>query len=403
MLLTTATQTSTAGSFRRTHSIVASGVAAVAVVFSMSSPGFAQETREGRLAAERAAKAQTLRPYEPSPLERRLERVDGLMSTERPVYAFMGSVFEGGGFALGPGYRARLGDSGTFNAHAAWSIRNFKEADAELRKPLGGNGRVRVALRTNWLDAPGVAFYGVGSDSRKEDRTGFLYRSMTVGGSAMFQATKRISVGTSIDAIGFETEPVGNYFAQDPISPNYRKTSVFAAYDSRTAPQYSRRGGLYRVEWSDYRQTNTGSHSFSRMDAEVQQFVPLLRENWVLAFRALASTTDADSGSDVPYFMMPELGGSHMLRGYSSWRFRDRNRMLMTAEYRWTAGPFVDMALFFDAGKVAARRADLNFDKLNTSHGIGMSFHTANSTIMRVEFARSREGQSLLLSFSPSF
>ena len=54
---------------------------------------------------------------------------------------------------------------------------------------------------------------------------------------------------------------------------------------------------------------------------------------------------------------MPELGGSHTLRGYSSWRFRDRNRLLLTGEYRWTAGPFVDMALFVDAGKVAARRS----------------------------------------------
>ena len=44
-----------------------------------------------------------------------------------------------------------------------------------------------------------------------------------------------------------------------------------------------------------------------------------------------------------------------MLRGYPSWRFRDRNRLLLTGEYRWTAGQFVDMALFVDAGKVAAR------------------------------------------------
>ena len=54
---------------------------------------------------------------------------------------------------------------------------------------------------------------------------------------------------------------------------------------------------------------------------------------------------------------MPDLGGSHTLRGYPTWRFRDRNRLLLTGEYRWTAGPFVDMALFLDAGKVAPRVA----------------------------------------------
>jgi len=80
----------------------------------------------------------------------------------------------------------------------------------------------------------------------------------------------------------------------------------------------------------------------------------------VIALRALASTTETDAGQTVPYFLMPSLGGSSELRGYPTWRFRDRNRILFTGEYRWTAGQFVDMAVFFDAGKVAARRTDLD-------------------------------------------
>src|SRR4029077_1539783 len=91
-----------------------------------------------------------------------------------------------------------------------------------------------------------------------------------------------------------------------------------------------------------------GVNSFRRVDAEVDQFVPLLRENWVIALRAAASTTDTPAGHYVPYYLMPDLGGSHSLRGYSSWRFRDRNRLVLSGEYRWTAGPFVDMALFVD-------------------------------------------------------
>ena len=99
---------------------------------------------------------------------------------------------------------------------------------------------------------------------------------------------------------------------------------------------------------------------------------------------------------------MPALGG-HTLRGYSPWRFRDRNRVLLSGEYRWAAGPFVDMAVFMDAGTVASRFADLDMSRLATSHGIGVSFHTTNATVLRVEAARSAEGTGLLFSFSPSF
>ena len=164
-----------------------------------------------------------------------------------------------------------------------------------------------------------------------------------------------------------------------------------------------RSGGLYRLDWADFQQTNAGANSFRRVDAEVQQFVPVLRESWVIALRALASSTSTASGEDVPYFLMPDLGGSHMLRGYSAWRFRDRNRLLFTGEYRWTAGPFVDMALFVDAGKVAPRARDLDLKDLKKSYGLGMSLHTPMTTMTRIEVARTSEGTSLVFSFSPSF
>ena len=56
-----------------------------------------------------------------------------------------------------------------------------------------------------------------------------------------------------------------------------------------------------------------------------------------------------------------------------------------------------------DAGTVASRFSDLDLGRLATSHGIGMSFHTTHSTVLRVEGARSVEGTRLQFSFSPSF
>jgi outer membrane protein assembly factor BamA len=209
-------------------------------------------------------------------------------------------------------------------------------------------------------------------------------------------------MGASFDIVQTRAALASNGLAST-LDPLYRRSGLNAQFDSRTSPGYSRRGGLYRVEWTDFSQSNGTAHGFRRIDAEVQQLVPLMRENWVLAFRALASTTDSGRGQDVPYFLMPDLGGTSMLRGYSAWRFRDRHRMLLTGEYRWTAGPLVDMAVFVDAGKVAARRADLDFRHLAVSHGVGIRFHTPSSTVMRLEVARSREGTSLIASFSPSF
>jgi hemolysin activation/secretion protein len=100
---------------------------------------------------------------------------------------------------------------------------------------------------------------------------------------------------------------------------------------------------------------------------------------------------------------MPDLGGSSTLRGYSTWRFRDRNRLLLTGEWRWTAGPFVDMALFVDSGTVAPRPQDLNWRDMKQSYGVGLTLHTFTSTMTRLELARTEEGMSVGVSFSPNF
>ena len=65
--------------------------------------------------------------------------------------------------------------------------------------------------------------------------------------------------------------------------------------------------GLYRIELSDYRQVNDGTLGFRRVDVHLQQFVPLMRENWVIALHARLTTTDTHGGNDVPFYLMPSL------------------------------------------------------------------------------------------------
>ena len=372
-------------------------------LLAVAASAFAQETREEERAALQAQKAAQLRPYEPTQLERRIERIGNLLDADtRPVYPFVGSVLSGGGPAFGAGFTKLFGDTGRLDARVARSMRNYKGAEATLYLPPFANNRVKVEMRANWLDAPKMAFYGIGNDSLKGGRSDLFYKSTSVGVATRLQAARFFAVGAGLDAIQMETGAAANTRLAT-ASPSYRRSSVFAEYDYRQSPGYTSAGGFYRVEWSDYRQTNAGAHRFNRVDAEVQQFVPLVRENSVIALRALASSVNPGSDDSVPAVLLPDLGGSHTLRGYSSWRFRDRNRLHLTGEYRWKAGHFVDMALFMDAGQVAPRFSALDMRKFKKTYGIGMSFHTPVVTVTRIEVARTSESTSVLFSFSPSF
>jgi hemolysin activation/secretion protein len=101
--------------------------------------------------------------------------------------------------------------------------------------------------------------------------------------------------------------------------------------------------------------------------------------------------------------MMPALGGGSSLRGYASWRFRDLNSLLLQAEWRVLVNSFLDVALFYDAGKVEARAQDLDLDGLKSDFGIGFRMHGPAATPVRIELAKGNEGLAIVFAASASF
>ena len=130
--------------------------------------------------------------------------------------------------------------------------------------------------------------------------------------------------------------------------------------------------------------------SFRRVDGEIIQHLPILRETWVLSFRGRVQSM-LDDDDHVPYFLLPYLGSGSTLRGYPTGRFRDRQALLTSAEFRWIPSRLaLDMALFYDAGKVASRAARISTSTISRPTGASASGSMARaSTPLRLE-ARAR-------------
>jgi len=101
----------------------------------------------------------------------------------------------------------------------------------------------------------------------------------------------------------------------------------------------------------------------------------------------------------VPFYLLPSLGGSNSLRGYLDYRFRDRDMLLMNAEYRWPILRRVDAAVFYDAGSVASA-SNLLSREIYTDYGAGLRLHSATRMLVRLDVARGAEGARALVSFS---
>jgi hypothetical protein len=385
---------------------------AVALLVSFAAAVAAQDTRAEEIAARQREKAANLQPYKPSRVESMLlELEENLASPPNGFYPELGKIYQGGGFSFGGGYRRFYARNAVWNIRALYSIKNYKQFEVGTRTPWHANGRWTVTTRAGWLDAPHVSYFGEGmvDDAIK---TNFRVTASYAEATVEARPTRWTRLLGEVAYEDYTTKPgSGSTPSIDTIyppslapldDPAFLRTQATAAIDWRPSALYARKGGYYGVTVASYADRDK-TYSFSRMDGELIQHIPLLRETWVISLRGRVESV-LDDDDAVPFFLLPQLGSGRTLRAYETGRFRDRHSILTTAEFRWIPNRTgLDLALFYDAGKVTARRSDLDFDSLKSDWGIGARFHGPTTTILRIEAARGSEGWRLVFSTSAAF
>ena len=364
-----------------------------------------------------AEKAKELRPYEPNKVEAVLDNLENaLVSGEVRVHAFFDSAYAGGGFTLGAGYGLRVSSYNILDFRASFTPKGYKRLETAFMAPRLFNRRGVLNTVVGWREATRVGFYGTGTENTSvDDRANYSFKQPYA--SAMLDVRPSRNMFLVRGGLEFSQWKQGPGSGDEPSveevytpqqapglgsSPTYLHSQAGIGIDSRTSPFYSRRGGYYALTFHDFRDTGD-AFGFRRTDYEAIQHVPILRDTWVLSLRGRLELANAAEAQTIPFFMLPALGGGSSLRGFSSWRFRDLNSLLLQAEWRVMANRFLDMALFYDAGRVSARRSDLASGALKSDYGLGFRFHSAARTPLRIELAKSNEGLSLVFSSKAPF
>jgi len=453
-----------AGMFRRGLQVAAGLLSAAVLVPVLAaqeptpspSPEVSPSPRPETDAGTRAYEWRTLRqqrftriqPDKPGFLERQVltfekaERPSLLELNLRGLYPRIQGIARGSRPAAGVRFwQPDIGPSGVdIHGSAFWSIAGYELYDLQFGRiphrdgklprrsteglevdelgdltPQGPARQFRLHTSLRYQHFPRVHYFGPGPDSRLADESTFLDQKAfyeLVGGyqfSARFSLTGRAGylqafVGPGEDASDPGTQDLFTDAGAPGLlrQPDFLVFSGQAFWDGRDQPGNPRRGVAVGVQVSRADDRGGEHFGFTRMAADVRGFVTLGSIQRVLALRAHISSDNPDPGARVPFYLQENLGGSHTLRGFESFRFRDDTLLLLQAEYRWYPGPAVELALFADAGRVAPRVRDL-FERLEADLGVGLRFKSNRATYFRVDLARSREGSRLLLRFNQGF
>ena len=392
-------------------------------------PGRSQRWRQ-----RRHDKLQKSSPPQPPTWRKALlqleEKGPGNLLSYKDFTAQLGSIRTGGGFAGGMRYwRPNIqGSALSLRSTAAYSVKHYqlyhlqfgrdprRRDDFIFRPNIRGRGTLELERTSRrkgdvflyadllYRDFPEEDFFGLGPDTNKADQTDYRRRDASYAAVLGYQLTSWLNAAsrvgyttTSIDPGEDErfpdTQDLFNEVSAPGLArqPHFLHLATGLLIDFRDRPRNPHRGGMLGFSFSRWDDRGSEAHDFNRFAIDGRYFATLGSDQRVLAFRFYTSIDDEDPDSLVPFYLQETLGGDVTLRGFDNFRFRDNNLLYTSLEYRWEASPAVELALFYDRGKVFSKRSDFDFSGLEKSFGFGVRLKTPESVILRLDFARSRE------------
>lgn len=383
-------------------------------------------SRSEEIQRQREQKAENLEPAKPDAIEEKIllfEQRQILEKLGRGADGFfpkLGGLATGQGVALGLQYSKKNLADGKVNV-AAFGVASFARSQRyslAFSAPDLPDSNLDWNLSAERRTLTRVDFYGLGPDSRAEDRTTFQLEDTAFDAMLAYKAARsRLRFGAKA---GYLQTNAGDGYPPGGLRPtseafsaaqipgladqgDFARFGTFAALDLRDNVSLARSGTLLRTELTQYQDLDLDRHDFRKWESEIQHYIPFFNGRRVIALRARTELNFTADGQSVPFYMKPFIGGPQELRGFRNYRFYDDNVLVLNAEYRWEAFSGLDMALFVDGGQAVAEVRDFAMDNMETSAGVGFRFNVRNATFLRLDLAFSHESIRLWLRWGSPF
>jgi outer membrane protein assembly factor BamA len=322
-------------------------------------------------------------------------------------FAFvLGDLRPGAGIAVGFDYVHTHFASGSFDLSLASRVshRLYQRHEMAIAIPHLGHDRLFADVLALYRSYTEVDYFGVGPDSPEEDHSDYHISGPALFTTVGFRPTRGTAVGaragileTSLGSGRSNDVPsIEDAFEESELpglveEPDYWLFGGFAFLDRRNDPEDATRGGYYEVQATAYRARGLNRFDFEELSLEARHFVPF-GPRFVLATRARGVFTRAAEGQEIPFFLLPSLGGTTSLHGFENDRFRDRNLFLINVELRYLLTPRIQLAALVDLGEVFPDFDSFRLHRLELSSGVGVRYKAWEKVLVGVSVGASREG-----------
>ena len=233
-------------------------------------------------------------------------------------------------------------------------------------------------------------FYGIGNDAPSSFVESYTPRIALFQAGLKKRLLASLYAGLTLDLERTNMESVepGGTLETEGI-PGSRGGLVLGAgisfdWDTRDNVQFPRHGSFFQLAANAYGPAMGSDFAFSSLNLDYRKYASPA-SGQVLALQAVLRLTSGDT----PFYRLSMLGGDSLLRGYYKGRFRDKDMIVVQAEYRVSLGRRFGAAGFAGLGQVFSRFSDLELKSLRYSMGTGLrySLNPREGTNIRMDLA----------------
>ena len=233
-------------------------------------------------------------------------------------------------------------------------------------------------------------FYGIGPDSSEDTREDYTPLDFSGKISCLFTILPYFHLGPRYEFGLYklnDIETSGNLINRTIHGSNGARVSGFgidAILDTRDSFFYPATGIYMQLISIVYNRSIGSQYNFYRVEFDYRHFFRIYRMH-IFAIQYLMKI----GVGQMPFQMMPMLGGAHTMRGYYEGRFRDKNYITIQGEYRFPIFWRLSGVLFCGLGQVAPSLIRLSFSDPKVSGGLGLRFsiYRERKINFRIDFA----------------
>jgi len=266
-------------------------------------------------------------------------------------------------------------------------------------------GKYRTFVDLAFLRFPD-RFYGIGADTPEQVREDYTPEYVRLRLSATYFILPFWNVGIRYELRDFRIiqAPLGGMLASGSVlgSQGGRASGVgfVVHYDTRDNIFFPQVGQNIEVSAMLFHRLFASHYAFTRYAFDIRQYISSFASH-VIALHALA----VFSTGEVPFFMMPMIGGQYQMRGYYEGRFRHNHLLVGQVEYRIPVWWRLGVNFFAGLGTVAPYLTSFRAKDFKPSIGIGLRFTLNEKEKLngRVDFAFGQHTSGFYITIEEAF